>query len=94
MMGNLHAESKLRSDVLEFAYHEKLGFNSDEYTAAVDSGSYDGFTSDWGLHIGGDVERQVVIHVTDVCFPAGGEFLRHAFSQLLCTHTQYHQAEH
>ena len=35
MMGNLHAESKLRSDVLEFAYHEKLGFNSDEYTAAV-----------------------------------------------------------
>ena len=46
MMGNLHAESELRSDVLEFGYHNKLGFDSNEYTEAVDNGSYRDFIND------------------------------------------------
>ena len=46
LMGNLYAESGLRSDVLEYEYHEKLGFNSKEYTGAADTGSYGNFASD------------------------------------------------
>ena len=46
MMGNLYAESELRSDVLEYVYQDKLGFDSDKYTEAVDNGSYQNFVND------------------------------------------------
>ncbi len=46
LMGNLYAESRLIPGVLEYKFHEKLGFDSEEYTKAVDSGNYTNFTSD------------------------------------------------
>lgn len=46
MMGNLYAESALRSNNLQNAYEKKLGMGDDAYTAAVDNGKYTGFVND------------------------------------------------
>ena len=46
LMGNLYAESALRSNNLQQSYETKLGYNDTTYTAAVDNGSYDNFIKD------------------------------------------------
>lgn len=45
-MGNLFAESGLRSDNLQNSFEKKLGYTDVSYTAAVDSGTYTGFVRD------------------------------------------------
>ena len=40
LMGNLYAESGLRSNNLQNTYEKRLGMTDEEYTAAVDDGSY------------------------------------------------------
>ena len=46
MMGNLYAESGIRSNNLQNSYEKKLGLNDTEYTSRVDRGTYDGFIND------------------------------------------------
>lgn len=46
LMGNLYAESALRSNNLQNSYENKLGFTDSSYTTAVDNGSYDNFVRD------------------------------------------------
>ena len=46
IMGNLYAESQLIPNALEIIYRKKLGFESEDYTASVDSGEYTNFASD------------------------------------------------
>lgn len=46
LMGNLFAESGLRANNLQNSYEGALGMTDDEYTAAVDNGSYDNFIND------------------------------------------------
>lgn len=46
LMGNLKAESALKSINLQNTYEKKLGYTDAEYTAAVDSGKYTKFGSD------------------------------------------------
>ena len=46
LMGNLYVESKLKSVYLQSSYARKLGMTSEEYTIAVDDGSYDNFVHD------------------------------------------------
>ena len=46
VMGNLFAESGLRSNNLQNSYERKLGFTDETYTAAVDNGSYSKFDGD------------------------------------------------
>lgn len=46
MMGNLYAESALRSTNLQTTYERKLGFTDSSYTKAVDNGSYSNFVID------------------------------------------------
>lgn len=46
LMGNLKAESALRSINLQQTYETKLGYNDTTYTEAVDSGSYKNFVKD------------------------------------------------
>ncbi len=46
LMGNLQAESGLNPRNLQNSYEKKLGMSDDDYTAAVDSGAYDGFVTD------------------------------------------------
>lgn len=46
MMGNLYAESALRSNNLQQTYEQSLGYTDDSYTRAVDSGGYDNFVKD------------------------------------------------
>ena len=46
LMGNLYAESGFKSTNLQNTYENKLGFTDDEYTNAVDNGSYDNFVKD------------------------------------------------
>lgn len=46
MMGNLYAESALRSTNLETKYERSLGFTDVSYTEAVDNGSYSNFIID------------------------------------------------
>ena len=43
LMGNLYAESGLRQNNLQNNYEKSLGMTDDEYTAAVDNGSYNNF---------------------------------------------------
>ena len=45
-MGNLFAESALKSNNLQNTYEKKLGYTDDEYVAAVDSGKYTNFVRD------------------------------------------------
>jgi len=46
LMGNLYAESGLRANNLQNGFEKRLGMNDEQYTAAVDNGSYDGFVHD------------------------------------------------
>ena len=46
IMGNLFAESGLRSNNLQKDYERSLGMTDDEYTYAVDSGAYTNFVRD------------------------------------------------
>lgn len=46
LMGNLYAESALRSDNLQNTYERKLGFTDETYTKAVDAGTYTNFAND------------------------------------------------
>lgn len=46
LMGNLYAESGLKSTNLENAYESKLGYSDAAYTTAVDNGSYANFVKD------------------------------------------------
>jgi len=46
LMGNLYAESALRSNNLEQKYETKYGYTDTTYTAAVDNGSYTNFVND------------------------------------------------
>ena len=46
LMGNLYAESALRSNNLQNSYEKSLGYTDESYTAAVDSGSYNNFIKD------------------------------------------------
>lgn len=46
IMGNLYAESALRPNNLQNSYETSLGISDEEYTAAIDDGSYDNFIKD------------------------------------------------
>lgn len=46
LMGNLYAESALRSNNLQQTYEKSLRYTDDTYTAAVDSGDYSNFVKD------------------------------------------------
>lgn len=46
LMGNLFAESGLNSINLQNSYNTKLGMTDEEYTDAVDGGTYDNFIND------------------------------------------------
>lgn len=46
LMGNLYAESALKSNNLQNSYESKLGYSDATYTAAVDNGSYANFAKD------------------------------------------------
>ena len=45
-MGNLQAESGLNANNLQNSYESSLGLNDNDYTQAVDSGSYNNFVND------------------------------------------------
>lgn len=46
IMGNMMAESGLKSNNLQQTYEKSLGYTDDTYTAAVDNGSYTNFVHD------------------------------------------------
>ena len=46
LMGNIYAESGIRANNLQNSYEKKLGMSDEEYTIAVDNGSYPNFTGD------------------------------------------------
>ena len=46
IMGNLYAESRLLPNNLQNTYSKKLGMSDEEYTKAVDNGSYTNFVRD------------------------------------------------
>lgn len=46
LMGNIYAESGLRSTNMQNSYENKLGYNDTTYTAAVDNGIYTNFVRD------------------------------------------------
>lgn len=46
LMGNLYAESALRSNNMQDIYQSRLGYDDAAYTAAVDNGSYNNFVKD------------------------------------------------
>lgn len=46
VMGNLQAESGLRSNNLQNTFEKKLGMSDEQYTAAVDNGTYKNFVHD------------------------------------------------
>ena len=46
IMGNLYAESGLRTNNLQNTYESVLGMNDDKYTDAVDNGTYKNFAND------------------------------------------------
>jgi hypothetical protein len=46
LMGNLYAESGLRSCNLQNTYEKSLGMTDEQYTIAVDNGSYTNFVND------------------------------------------------
>ncbi len=46
LMGNLYAESGLRSDNLQNSFEQKLGMTDEEYTDAVTNGTYTKFAND------------------------------------------------
>ena len=53
MMGNFQAESAMRANNVEDRMHRELGMTDEQYTAAVDNGSYANFANDrygYGLY--------------------------------------------
>ena len=46
LMGNILAESAMRSDNMQDTYQSKLGYTDKTYTAAVDNGTYNNFAKD------------------------------------------------
>jgi len=46
LMGNMKAESALKSNNLQQSYERKLGFTDESYTKAVDNGTYTNFIHD------------------------------------------------
>lgn len=46
LMGNLKAESAMRSNNLQDSFQSKLGMNDEQYTKAVDNGTYKNFVKD------------------------------------------------
>lgn len=46
LMGNMKAESALKSNNLQQSYERKLGFTDESYTTAVDNGTYTNFVYD------------------------------------------------
>lgn len=46
VLGNIYAESSLQPNNLQNSFEKTLGMSDDEYTAAVDSGSYTNFATD------------------------------------------------
>ena len=46
LMGNLNAESALKSNNLQNTYETKLGYSDDQYVKAVDNGTYANFIYD------------------------------------------------
>ena len=46
LMGNLYAESGLRSNNLQNTFEKKFGMTDEQYTAAVDNGTYTNFVKD------------------------------------------------
>ena len=46
LMGNILAESGMRSDNMEDVHQSRLGYNDKTYTSAVDNGTYDNFVKD------------------------------------------------
>lgn len=46
LMGNLYAESAMRSNNLQNSYESKLGYTDATYTTAVDNGTYTNFVKD------------------------------------------------
>lgn len=46
LMGNIKAESNMRANNLQNSYSTKLGMTDEEYTKAVDNGSYTNFVND------------------------------------------------
>lgn len=46
LMGNIQAESGLRSNNMQNSYESKLGMNDNTYTNAVDNGTYKNFVTD------------------------------------------------
>lgn len=46
LMGNLEAESGLRSDIAELYYMQRMGYTSQKYTKEVDEGTYVSFVND------------------------------------------------
>ena len=46
IMGNMYAESGLKSTNLQQSYEKKLGFTDESYTNAVDNGTYNNFIYD------------------------------------------------
>lgn len=46
LMGNLYAESHLRSNNLQDIFNSSLGMTDEEYTSAMDSGVYQNFVAD------------------------------------------------
>jgi hypothetical protein len=46
LMGNLYAESSLKSAILQRTYEKKLNITSEEYTRLVDGGNYPDFVKD------------------------------------------------
>ena len=46
LMGNLYAESGLRSNNLQNSYSKKFNMTDEEYTSSVDAGTYNNFVED------------------------------------------------
>lgn len=46
VMGNLYAESALKPNNLQNTFEKKLKMTDEEYTSAVDNGTYDNFIND------------------------------------------------
>ena len=46
VMGNFQAESAMKANNLQDSYQGSIGMNDEQYTAAVDSGSYGNFVHD------------------------------------------------
>ena len=46
LMGNLYAESGLRSNNLQNTFEKRLGMTDEQYTAGVDNGTYTNFVKD------------------------------------------------